>query len=290
MRGGQRQVMLLLQALRKAGHECWLLARENTPLGNAASAAGFPVYRATADEVWRRSKHVTLVHAHDARAHTIAAIASRCRFVVSRRVAFAVRRSLASHWKYRRPARFLAVSHFVAAQLQSAGISTEKIDVVYDGVESPACFGEWNTEYPAVSLSSADSRKGRDLVEQAAQRSGIRAVFSNDLPSDLRHASMFVYITRSEGLGSAALLAMSMGIPVIASRIGGLTEVFRDSASGILVTNHVPEIAVAMRRIVEEPNLARSLIEHGKRRIAECFTKEHLLRGTLACYGRVLDA
>ncbi|MBV9183523.1 MAG: glycosyltransferase family 4 protein [Acidobacteria bacterium] len=288
MRGGQRQVMLLMQALREAGHECWLGARENTPLGNAASAAGFLVYGATACEVWRRSKHVTLVHAHDARAHTIAAIASRCQFVVSRRVAFAVRQSLASHWKYRRPARFLAVSHFVAAQLHSAGISREKIDVVYDGVESHACFGEWNSEYPAVALASADPRKGRDLVEEAAGLAGIRTVFSNDLLNDLRRASMFVYITRSEGLGSAALVAMSLGIPVVASRVGGLPEVLGDP-SGILVTNDPPEIASAMRRIVQEPDLAHSLIEHGKRRIAECFTKEHLLRRTLASYGRVLD-
>lgn len=282
--------MLLMQALREAGHESWLLARENTPLWNAARAAGFPVYRATAGEVWRQSKHVTLAHAHDARAHTMAAIASRCKFVVSRRVAFAVRQSLASRWKYRRPSRFLAVSHFVAAQLQSAGISKQKIDVVYDGVESPACCAEWSAEYPAVALASADPRKGRDLVEEAAAVAGIRVVFSNDLENDLRHASMFVYITRSEGLGSAALLAMSMGIPVVASRVGGLMEVFADGASGILVPNDAREIAAAMRRIVDEPNLARSVIEHAKRRIAECFTKEQLLRETLASYGRIREA
>lgn len=290
MRGGQRQVMLLMQSLRESGHESWLLARKNAPLWNQARVAGFAVYRATAGEVWRRSQDAALVHAHDARAHTMAAIASRCKFVVSRRVAFAVRQSLTSRWKYRRPSRFLAVSHFVAEQLHSAGISKEKIDVVYDGVEPTACFGEWSADYPAVSPASTDSRKGRDLVEQAAALAGIGTVFSNDLANDLRRASMFVYITRSEGLGSAALLAMSMGIPVIASRLGGLREVFADGASGILVTNDPPEIAAAMRRIRDEPNLARSLLEHGKRRIAECFTKQHLLRRTLASYGRVLDA
>ena len=218
----------------------------------------------------------------------IAAVACRSRFVVSRRVAFPVRQSLASRWKYRKPSRFLAVSRFVAAELQAAGVPAEKIDIVYDGVEAPPCSGEWSPEYPAVALASTDPQKGRYLVEQAASIAGVHTTFSDDLTSDLRRASMFLYITRSEGLGSAALLAMSMGIPVIASRVGGLIEIFADGASGILVRNDASEIAAAMRRILEQPNLARSLIEQGKHRVEECFTKEHLVRRTLASYERAL--
>jgi glycosyltransferase involved in cell wall biosynthesis len=220
----------------------------------------------------------------------MAAITSRGKFVVSRRVAFAVRQSLTSRWKYARPSRFLAVSNFVAAALRSAGIAPDKIDVVYDAVEDVSCRGEWSATYPAVALASRDPRKGRDLVEQAAKLLDLRIVFSDDLQNDLRRASMFVYITRCEGLGSAALLAMSMGIPVVASRVGGLTEVFADGESGILVANQAAEIARAMRRILEEQDLASSLIENGKKSIGECFTKEHLLQRTLASYRRVFDS
>lgn len=288
MRGGQRQVLLLLEVLREAGHDSMLLARHESPLWEAASAAGFPIFPAEAKDVWRQSRQAKLVHAHDARAHTIAAIASRRKFVVSRRVAFPVRRSVASLWKYQRAARFLAVSHCVAGELEAAGIRKEKIDVVYDGVEIIPSAGEWSANYPAVALASVDPEKGRDLVERAAEIAGVPVMFSNDLVNDLRHASMFVYITRSEGLGSAALLAMSMGVPVIASCVGGLTEVFADGISGIFVKNDAPEIARAMRRILDEPGLAHGLMEQGKTRIGECFTKAHLLAGTLASYGRVL--
>lgn len=284
MRGGQHQVLLLLKGLRNAGHNSTLMAYSKGPLWNAAADAGFPVLSAETRELWRCAKEATIVHAHDARAHTMAAIASRRKFVVSRRVAFPVRRSVASLWKYQRAARFLAVSHFVAQELQAAGIRKEKIDVVYDGVEMMTHATDWNPKNPVVTLASDDPEKGRNLVEQAARNAGARVLFSNELSKDLRQASLFVYITRSEGLGSAALLAMSTGVPVIASCVGGLVEVFADGVSGIFVRNDAEEIAEAIRRVLDNPDLAHSLIEHGKERIAECFTQEHLTRGTIAAY------
>jgi len=260
MRGGQHQVLLLLKALREAGHQSTLLARGKSPLWNAAAAEGFPVHTAVIKQVWQYSGDADVVHAHDARAHTAAALASRCKFVVSRRVAFPVRRSIASVWKYQRAARFLAVSEFVARELQSAGIRKEKIDIVYDGVEPQEGTEGWRREYPAVALASCDVKKGRDLVEQAAELAHVPVMVSN------------------------------MGVPVIASRAGGLTEVVAHGVSGILVDNHAREIARAMRSVLDQPVFARRLIEEAKARIAECFTLEHLVRGTLLSYARALAA
>ena len=288
MRGGQHQVLLLLKGLREAGHQSTLLAREKSPLWSAVAAQGFSVYAAGVKQVWQHSSNADLVHAHEARAHTTAAIASRRRFVVSRRVAFPLHRNIASAWKYQRVARWLAVSQYVAGELEAAGIRKEKIDVVYDGVETQQGSAEWRAEYPPVALASRDPQKGRDLVEQAAEIAGLHVLFSENLGRDLRRASMFVYITRSEGLGSAALLAMNMGVPLIASCVGGLKEVFAHEISGISVQNDAREIARAMQRIIEEPVFARRLIEAARARINECFTLERLVRETLLSYARAL--
>lgn len=288
MRGGQRQVELLISGLTEAGHECQLLAPSGSPLREAAAKAGYAVGNAEAKELWHESKHAALVHAHDARAHTLAAIASRRTFVVSRRVAFPVRRSVASQWKYHRARRFLAVSHFVAGQLQAAGVRKHKIDVVYDGVAEHAPAEPWSPEHTAVALASDDPQKGRDLVQAAAEIAALRILFSDDLARDLQRAAMFVYITRSEGLGSAALLAMSMGVPVIASAVGGLIEIFSHHDCGLLVPNDPQAVASAMRRILSEPGLAAGFIERGKTRIAQSFTKQHLITRTLDSYARAL--
>lgn len=281
-------MLLLLKALREEGHQSILLARRRSALWDAAESQTFPVYAAHVKEVWQHSRNADIVHAHDARAHTTAALASRCKFVVSRRVAFPVRNTVISKWKYQRAVRFLAVSQFVGQELEAAGICKEKIDIVYDGVEPPGPTDEWRADDPAVALASRDPQKGRDLVEQAAEMAGVPVVFSDDLGRDLQHASMFVYISRSEGLGSAALVAMNRGVPVIASCVGGLTEVLANRVSGILVKNDAHEIAQAMRSILEEPAFARRLIAEAKTCIGERFTLKHLVRGTLGSYARAL--
>jgi Glycosyl transferases group 1 len=288
MRGGQHQALLLLRLLADAGHEPLLLARRKSPLFEAGTQRGFPVHAAWPGSVFRFSGRVDIVHAHDARAHTLCALASRQRFVVSRRVAFPVKRTAVSTWKYGTAARYLAISRFVAGELEAAGIPSQAIDVVYDA--APACTtrSDWNPEYPAIALASADPMKGRDLVEQAAKLSGVEVLYSRNLEQDLRRASMFLYITRSEGLGSAALLAMNLGVPVIASRVGGLTEVIEDGVSGISVRNDVSEIVRAMRRILSSRTLALQLIEAARRRIADQFTPEHLLNRTIAAYEKAL--
>jgi glycosyltransferase involved in cell wall biosynthesis len=286
MRGGQRQVLLLLNGLREAGEECVLLSRAGSPLFESAATAGHAVYPATLANLWLRSKRADLVHVHDAHAHTQAALASRAPFVVSRRVAFPLKRSFLSHWKYRQAARFVAVSQFVAGELERAHIAKNKIGVVYDGVDNIVKTAAWRADYPAVALASSDPAKGRDLVEQAARLTGMRVKYSNDLISDLAQASMFIYLTRAEGFGSAALLAMAMGIPVIASNVGGLPEALGDA--GLLVANDSAQISAAMQRLREDSALARTLIAQGKKRVAENFTAKLMVEGTIQVYRRVL--
>lgn len=290
MRGGQYQVLLLLKCLRERGHESILLAREKSALWNAASISGFAVEPAEVKELWRRSKDVMLVHAHDARAHTIAAMASRRKFVVSRRVAFPIGRSVASHWKYQRAARYLAVSEFVATELMAAGVRQEKIDVVYDGVELPAHAVDWSRTRPAVALDSTDPLKERSTIEEASRLAGIPVAFSTDLVNDLLRASMFVYLSATEGLGSAALVAMSMGVPVIASAVAGLTEAIAPEVSGLLVANDPPKVAEAMRRIIDEPGLGERLGAAGRERVSDLFTAGHLVERTVESYERALGS
>ncbi len=289
MRGGQHQVLLLLNGLKERGYSQVLLARKRSPLWQAAQAAGHQVHSVSIYNVWRWSKLPgTVVHAHDARAHTLAAIASGAKIVVSRRVAFPIKRSLLSRWKYKQATRYLAVSRCVGERLVAASVSRERIDIVYDGVaESPATT-LWNPELPVVALASDDPDKGRDLVEEAAALANVHVLYSNNLACDLQNASMFVYLTRSEGFGSAALLAMSMGVPVIASKVEGLAEVFVHGESGLYVNNDAREAAAAICCLQNNVELARCLGQGGRQRVKECFTREHMVNNTIRVYERAL--
>ena len=97
---------------------------------------------------------------------------------------------------------------------------------------------------------------------------------------------MFVYLSRSEGLGSAAILAMAMGIPVIASDIAGLREAVGNA--GLLVPDHPPAIAAAMQKLREDSTLAQTLIERGRQRVSDHFTAARLIENSLASYRSAL--
>ncbi|MFL6446656.1 MAG: glycosyltransferase family 4 protein [Bryobacteraceae bacterium] len=288
MRGGQYQALLLLNGLREKGYESVLLARKGAPLWRAAEAAGHQVAPASAREVWRWSGRSDIVHAHDAQGHTLAAIASRTKFVVSRRVAFPVKRTALSRWKYGRPAAYLAVSKYVRNELLQAGVLSIRVAVVYDGVAGATPSDTWDPRHPVVALQSADPGKVQALVAEAAALAGVQVDYSSDLPASFRRASAFLYLTRSEGLGSGALLAMSMGVPVIASRVGGLAEVFVHGSSGLYVQNDRDEIATAIRTLLNDPALALRLREGGLARIADRFSAERMVSETIRVYERVL--
>ena len=290
MRGGQRQALLLMRGLRDAGHSSTLLARPDSPLSQAALHQKFPVERVGLSSLRRAAAHADLVHVHDARSHSLAAIACAKPLVVSRRVAFPVRRNLFSAWKYRRPNRFLAVSQFVASELRKAGVPESKIEVIYDGIELSQSPLPLPPSAPlAVAPDTLDPQKGRALAEAAARIAQIPISFSTDLTRDLQQAAQFLYLTYSEGLGSAALLAMSLGIPVIASRVGGLPEVVTHGETGLLVANDPDEVASAMKTLARDPAYATQLGRNGRSRVEHAFDVQRMINATLSAYRKVLE-
>jgi len=282
MRGGQHQALLLVQALSARGVECALLGPAGSPLLERARKAGIETGVLTPSGLRRAARGSDLIHCHDARSHTLAALLAPAPFVVSRRVDFPIQRHWLSRWKYRRAALLLAVSQAVRRRLEEAGVPAAKIAVVYDGVAVPP--GISTLDGDIIAPASEDPRKGAALVRRAA--AGVR--FSEDLLRDLPRARALVYISESEGLGSAALLAMAHGVPVIASRTGGLPEIVIDGVNGFLVDNDPAAIAEAVARLAGDRELAARLGAAGRRLVEEQFTIERMAEKTIEAYRTVL--
>lgn len=285
MRGGQWQALWLAAGLRPAGVSTVMLARPGSPLWRQALLQGLDVQPLGWKDLAHLAKRADLVHAHDATAHTLAALVSRAPLVVSRRVAFPPRTGLLSNWKYSRPAKYIAVSQFVRDVLIRHGIRPDKIEVVYDGVP-PA---EPST-YDGAILAPAteDPAKGSTLLRRAAALAGLDIAFSSDLARDLRHAALLVYLSHSEGLGSAALAAMAAAVPVIASRVGGLPEIVQHECTGLLVDNDPSAVAAAMLRLWEDPPLRARMGQAGRRLVQERFSVDQMVHATLKVYREVL--
>ena len=246
---------------------------------------GLDVRPLTMAEVLRHSSTADLVHVHDARSHLIAVMLRCAPLIVSRRVAFPIGRGIASRWKYSRVDHYIAISECVRRELVAGGVPPERISVVYDGVPlvAPAVRGA-----DIVALGSSDPAKGTDLAIEGARVAGKSIRLARDLPGDFDGAAMLVYITHSEGLGSAVLLAMSAGVPVIASRAGGLPEIIDHERTGLLVDNTSETIAAAIRRLLAEPDLGERMAAEARRSVEERFTVSHMVSATLQVYERIV--
>jgi len=286
MRGGQWQVLHLVQMLHGEGLQTLLLAPQNSPLFTAANDAKLPV-QALSPRL-SLSGEYDLIHAHDAKAHTLAALWGRCPCVVSRRVAFPIKTGVLSRWKYSRPRRFLAISAAVKTVLIRGGIPASRITVVPDGVDIPANSG-FQPEGPMLALESSDPLKGNELVRAAASLSGCSITFTTKIVESLKSASGLLYVSAQEGLGSAALLALAAGIPVIASDVGGLPEIVRHGETGLLTANTPNAIAASIRKLRSDPQLAERLGANGRSMVRENYTLGHLRNRTIAAYEQALS-
>ncbi len=275
MRGGQHQVLLLMRALERRGHRQLLLARPDSPLVRTAGATPLGT---------RLPSGFDLIHAHDAAAHT-RALTSRLPLVVSRRVAFPVKQGVLSRWKYRRASHYIAVSNFVADELRRAGVAAAKITVVYDGVELPAPPPRRSGPFQFGFIHAAPE-KPQHLFEEAAGDRGVILPPSR-LPGVLATVDALVYLSNSEGLGSGILLAMAQGLPVIASKVGGIPEIVADGQTGLLVENNVAAIRAALDTLAGDPARARAMGAAGREWVAGHATDAIMAERTEAVYGRI---
>jgi Glycosyl transferases group 1 len=260
MRGGQWQVLRLIEGLAANGVESTLLARKDSLLYAAARRQGWRVEALGLTRALSELRSHDLVHAHDARTHTLGTLLRGRPLVVARRVAFPV----GSRWKYGKARRYIAVSEFVKGVLMQGGVPPEKISVVHDGV-------------PILEVS-----QGQKVLR--LEKGNAPA----DLEGALADAAIVVYLTDSEGLGSGALLAMSAGLPVIASNVGGLREVIEHRRSGLLVGDDPAEIEAAVHELRTDHEFARRIGAAARQTVIERFTVERMVHRTMEVYRQVL--
>jgi len=109
-----------------------------------------------------------------------------------------------------------------------------------------------------------------------------------DVRAVLSAADIFVMPSRWEGFGLAATEAMAASLPVIATRVPGLTDIIQNGKTGILVEpNHVVALAEAIAGLSSDAPLRSRLGEQGRRRVIENYSIEANIAAHEAMYRRL---
>jgi glycosyltransferase involved in cell wall biosynthesis len=146
---------------------------------------------------------------------------------------------------------------------------------------------------PRVHLLLAGDGPLRAALERQARSLGLARVrFLGDQPDVvplLAASDIVVLASRWEGSPLAVLEAMAAGRPVVATAAGGVPELVRHEATGLLVPLDAPrELARALQRLVDHPAERERLGRAGQQRARRDFDAGTMTRRYEALYAEVL--
>ncbi len=126
-------------------------------------------------------------------------------------------------------------------------------------------------EWQVIGISEGTTyvSAARNVAGYSKKRNGVKLLgskFGEDLVQQLLNANVYVHPSHIENSSNAVQEAMLLGMPVIATNVGGTPSLFNDGTEGILVQSKDPyAMAGAILELIESPDLANTMGEEARK-------------------------
>lgn len=138
---------------------------------------------------------------------------------------------------------------------------------------------------------------GRNLegVQKLARELGIgdRCDFlgaCKNIPQLLSECSVLILSSKREGFPLSILEAMRLGLPVVASDVGGVGEAVVEGETGLLFqAGDVETLRNCLEKLILNPGLRRKMGSEGRKRFLKHFTLDKMVQNTVVLYKEMLD-
>lgn len=139
-----------------------------------------------------------------------------------------------------------------------------------------------------VVAGTGPERERLDAMIAASAALAGRVTFtgaSENVPEILNALDVFVLPSLMEGMSNTILEAMSCGLPVAATRVGGNIELVEESSTGVLFTpGDVVQLAAQLELLAGDEEMRRNYGAAGRRRVLEDFSLDKMLAGYRGLY------
>lgn len=215
--------------------------------------------------------------------------------------------------------RIVGVSKYDIAVLKEEGI-TQNVACVYNGVVDEFETNSYIPENIVTKLEEIKNRYSKvvmcvsriskqkkfdlflDIARQMPQYAFVWLGNKNEIEglpdnayclgevhsaySCLRYADLFILPSNYEGLPMSLLEALSFKVPVVASAVGGITEIL-DGKNGFTVKNDITEFEEKISYTLSEENIQKSMSEYARQSYLANFTIEKMVAGYKAIYNEI---
>lgn len=143
---------------------------------------------------------------------------------------------------------------------------------------------------------SPDKERYKQELESLVNRLGLSRYVEflgrrSDIPDILARLDVLVMAsTVPEGFGRVIIEAFAAGVPVVATRVGGITEIIRDGENGLLVSPEDPQsMAEAVVKILKDRKLAKEITQRARKDAEERFNLDRMITETVRVYEEALE-
>jgi glycosyltransferase involved in cell wall biosynthesis len=128
---------------------------------------------------------------------------------------------------------------------------------------------------PTVLIAGDGPLRAQLAAQVAAQPADVRLLgFRADVPALLGRADVLAHPSLTDALPTAVLHALAHGVPVVASRVGGIPEIVTDEVGVLVPPADPPALAAALDALLADPDRRAALGEAGRLRFSAQFSAE----------------
>ena len=126
------------------------------------------------------------------------------------------------------------------------------------------------------------------IVQKNLNEKIIMTGFLSNIIEVLDSFDIFLFTSKTEGLGTSVLDALGMGIPVVATKAGGVPEMISHNENGLLAeVKDANQLSLHLKNLLRNPELGKKLAASGRQTI-HSFSTEQVAKKTLEVYRSII--